>query len=653
MHFNQFRSQTGNGQRHNARPTAYGSQTAIVVGANGETSASGADEIYCDRLGRVRIKFHWQGQHNDGNASCWVRVAQRSAGGGMGSQFLPRIGQEVQVQFIEGDSDRPIVLGALYHGQGEGGIVPTPGGTSDKAANLTVYQPAHDHQTSAQGNLAAGHSPVWHGASSDSPGHRNASAQWGIRSKEYGGNGYNQLNIDDTDYQGRIQLKTTQAATELNLGHLIHSADNYRGSFRGLGAELRTDAYGALRAGGGLLISSYAISHSASQRDPAGDNAPGMAHLKQASGIAETFSNAAKTHQTVQFASHLGSTQANSSHIAQGDQAQSPLKAQLTSLSGMVNQDQLPEANTDAQGKNTSPSQDKLPHSTDPVIAISAKGGLSLTAGQDLQFANGETINLTTGQDSQFITGNQFRIHTGQAIGMLAGATAPGQQQTGLQLIAAQQPIDIQAQSGNINIQARDDINIKSSHAHIDWAAAKSISLSTAGGANITIEGGNITVQCPGKITLYAGQKSFVGPDRLGYPLPMMPKSEWLNKESLRFCFQGSDSLVQDMGFVNKPYKIVDIQQGVIEQGRIPKNGRLPRIMSDQTKHTRLEIGEDKWEKIDNKKNLEPAEQHIYSDEPEMPVENDPYLPFLLKDGENSLSKDHLAAIVGKVEGEE
>jgi uncharacterized protein (DUF2345 family) len=76
-----------------------------------------------------------------------------------------------------------------------------------------------------------------------------------------------------------------------------------------------------------------------------------------------------------------------------------------------------------------------------------------------------------------------------------------------------------------VQIQARDEINVISANAHVDWAAAKSIRLSTAGGANITIEGGNITIQCPGKITIYAGKKSFVGPERLAYPLPRFSRS--------------------------------------------------------------------------------------------------------------------------------
>ncbi|WP_061301689.1 type VI secretion system Vgr family protein, partial [Janthinobacterium agaricidamnosum] len=401
------------------RTTALGSQSAIVVGPDGGDRPNGADEIHCDRLGRVRIRFHWQ---QEGNASCWVRVAQRSAGGGMGSQFLPRIGQEVLVQFIENDIDRPVILGALYNGRGEGGVPATPGGVARQDSDASVFERAHDHAVSAQGNVAGGNSPLWHGAAGG--GHRNGAAQWGIRSKEFGGSGYNQLLFDDTDQQGRIQLKSSQAASELNLGHLIHSADNYRGSLRGSGAELRTDAYGAVRAGAGLLVSSYAVTHGAARRDPAGDNAPGIALLKQAVVLAETFGKAAKTHQTV----------ACSENVA-------PLKALLASVSGMHDMD-----------------GSEVPHVKDPIIALSAKAGLGVVAGQNMQMSNGETVALMSGLDSQFIGGGQWRVHTGQAIGVLGGAVQAGDDNVGLQLIAARNTIELQAQSDVMNIQARDEI---------------------------------------------------------------------------------------------------------------------------------------------------------------------------------------------------
>ena len=279
-----------------------------------------------------------------GTASCWVRVAQRSTGAGMGLQFIPRVGQEVLVQFLGGDMDRPIACGALYNGQGEGGLKPTPGGQLAKnnkqnkdSKDTNSFESSSDRATSAQGNLMAsgtgGKSPAWFGSShgkhglSESGitqgGQANSAAQWGIRTQEWGGggggasSGYNQLAFDDEDTavggnQQRIHFKTTHSATELSLGlgHLIYTEDNHRGSLRGQGFELRSDAYGAIRAGVGLHLSTYAIEHSASSRDPAGDNAGALVLLKQAAVLAEAVSKAAATHTTVKLASHVGSIDA-------------------------------------------------------------------------------------------------------------------------------------------------------------------------------------------------------------------------------------------------------------------------------------------------------------------------------------------------------
>ena len=509
----------GSDGRNHPKPTASGAQSAIVIGADGLDQAAGADELHCDALGRVRIRYHWQ---DSGDATCWVRVAQRSAGGGMGSQFLPRVGQEVLVQFIENDIDRPIILGALYNGQGEGGVAPTPAGQAAGDSQASLFNPAGDHAPSAQGNLASGNSPLWHGASADAAGHGNAAAQWGVRSKEFGASGYNQLLFDDTDAQGRVQLRSTHAASELTLGHLIHSADNYRGSLRGQGAELRTDAYGAVRAASGLLVTSYAISHNASEREPMGDNQAGIALLKQAVQLGQTFSEAAKTHETVALATHIGATKADESAL---DDKSAPLKAMLAAVSGMVGNASLDTAKADTCEKKTAPGDDQLPHPSSPIIAVSGKAGLSLTAGQAMQLSNGETIALMSGGDSQLVSGGQMRVQTRQAIGVLGGVVKAGENNMGLQLIAAKDAVDIQAQADLMKVQARDEVNAISANAHIDWAAAKKITLSTTGGANITIDGGNITVQCPGKLTIRAGTKNFSGSTNISYPLPLMPQS--------------------------------------------------------------------------------------------------------------------------------
>jgi type VI secretion system secreted protein VgrG len=92
-------------------PIVHGSQTAIVVGPAGE-------EIYVDKYGRVKVQFHWdrEGDYNE-KSSCWVRVSQNWAGKRWGAMFIPRIGQEVIVDFLEGNPDNPIITGRVYNGE--------------------------------------------------------------------------------------------------------------------------------------------------------------------------------------------------------------------------------------------------------------------------------------------------------------------------------------------------------------------------------------------------------------------------------------------------------------------------------------------------------------------------------------------------------
>ncbi len=96
--------------RTTRKPTLGGPQTATVVGPAGQ-------EIYTDSHGRVKLHFHWDRiGTRDENSSCWVRVAQPLAGDGFGFMALPRVGQEVVVDFLEGDPDRPLVTGRVYNG---------------------------------------------------------------------------------------------------------------------------------------------------------------------------------------------------------------------------------------------------------------------------------------------------------------------------------------------------------------------------------------------------------------------------------------------------------------------------------------------------------------------------------------------------------
>jgi len=195
-------------------------QRAKVVGPEGET-------IYVDAWGRIKVRFMFtraDDHAHDGGAgsndndadSAWVDVLTPWAGEGYGARFHPRIGEIVVIDFFEGDIDRPFVVGRIHE--------------------------AERHQTmfDLKGQL---------------PDTKKLS---GIRSQEVSGSGFNQLRFDDTTGQISTQLQSSHGASQLNLGHLSHPKTAETSTGRGEGFELRTDQYGAVRAGKGMLISTYA-----------------------------------------------------------------------------------------------------------------------------------------------------------------------------------------------------------------------------------------------------------------------------------------------------------------------------------------------------------------------------------------------------------
>jgi type VI secretion system secreted protein VgrG len=114
-------------RRRTEVPRIAGLQTATVVGPSGE-------EIHTDEHGRVKVQFHWdrEGQRDD-KASCWVRVGQAWGGPAWGALYLPRIGQEVVIRFLEGNPDRPLVTGTVYNGSN-----PTPYALPDDKTKSTL-----------------------------------------------------------------------------------------------------------------------------------------------------------------------------------------------------------------------------------------------------------------------------------------------------------------------------------------------------------------------------------------------------------------------------------------------------------------------------------------------------------------------------------
>ncbi|EKS4627056.1 type VI secretion system tip protein VgrG [Salmonella enterica] len=135
------------------KPSVDGPQSAVVTGPEGE-------EIFCDEHGRVRVKFNWD-RYNPANqdSSCWIRVAQAWAGPGFGNLAIPRVGQEVIVDFLNGDPDQPIIMGRTYHEENR-----SPGSLPGTKTQMT------------------------------------------IRSKTYKGSGFNELKFDDATGKEQVYI---------------------------------------------------------------------------------------------------------------------------------------------------------------------------------------------------------------------------------------------------------------------------------------------------------------------------------------------------------------------------------------------------------------------------------------------------------------
>ena len=104
------------------RPRMDGVHTALVMGPQSTAASTikcqSGEEIYTDDLARVKVRFYWDWRADStGSNAVWARVIQPWAGKGWGAQFMPRVGTEVAVAFVDGDPDRPIVIGGLYNGR--------------------------------------------------------------------------------------------------------------------------------------------------------------------------------------------------------------------------------------------------------------------------------------------------------------------------------------------------------------------------------------------------------------------------------------------------------------------------------------------------------------------------------------------------------
>lgn len=189
-----------------AKPRMAGVEYAVVTCPENQ-------EIWTDAYGRVKLQFLWDRLgRNDERSSCWVRVAGAWHGDQFGGIFLPRRGHEVEVAFVNGDPDLPIVVGSAVN-----------------AFNMPPFA-LPENQALA-----------------------------GYRSKEVGARRANTLAFDDTNGKIQAHLSSDEGCSQLNLGYITRIAGNAgRKDERGRGAELRTDGHGVFRAGQGMLLTTEA-----------------------------------------------------------------------------------------------------------------------------------------------------------------------------------------------------------------------------------------------------------------------------------------------------------------------------------------------------------------------------------------------------------
>jgi type VI secretion system secreted protein VgrG len=446
-------------------PSALGTQVALVVGLAGAPLTTERDH-------QIKVQFAWQrGQaplagglsetgspvDSKGNApsnetsGTWVRVAEALAGANWGTNFTPRLGSEVVVDFIEGDMDRPVVIAQLYNG-----------------SDLPPYSAGVDSGVNHAGYLS------------------------GMHSNNLEDGGYNQWVVDDTQTQLRMRLASSSAASQLNLGYLIAQAPTsaQRGSYRGIGFELRSDAWASLRGAEGVLISTTARqAKGSSVSSTQMDVQESVAQLKAALATASAISQAA-THQNALISSDANKAQVE--RITALDQQQ---KGKYTApVNGHTAQKAAPGTRDLDPAQPVEKFESAIVHLEGPAsINLASPASTALFAGQQLHW--------TTQSDSHWAAAHTVASVSGNATSLFTHAG-------GILAYAGNGPLSLQAHTDKLELLADQEITIISVNDQISINAKQKITL-MAGQSSVTLEGGNITFTCPGNFTVKGAQHMF------------------------------------------------------------------------------------------------------------------------------------------------
>lgn len=445
-------------------------QIALVVGLDDTVLTTERDH-------RVRIQFPWQrgDSPNAGGLSAtapgkrgnapgneqsgtWVRVAEWLSGPNWGSHFLPRIGTEVLIDFLDGDIDRPVIAGQLHNG-----------------ADLPPFSAGHEASANHPGVLSG----------------------WMSHNFEAG---HNQWVIDDAAGQLRTRLSSSENASQLALGHLIHQQPESatRGSWRGSGFELRTDAWLAVRAGEGILISSTARPNGVSSQM---DIAEAVAQMRAGEETATALSNAARAQQALPL-------QANDRQrdfiITVDPQKDGKFTAPVSTQEAKK-----------AQPGSRSPG-DPTERFAEAAILAESPSDIALASPASTLLFAGANLHATIQQDCHIATAHTLAVAVGEAVSWFSHAG-------GIKSIAQAGSHTIQAHTDQLEILADQSVTITSSNDEIHILANQQIRL-VGGKSSVTLEGANITFACPGTFSVKGSNNAFVGPGSSPAEMEILPK---------------------------------------------------------------------------------------------------------------------------------
>lgn len=536
------------------RPTAR-PQVAHVVGLPDQI-------VTTDRDHRVKIQFPWQRGEaplvgglgetgpsgrtagKTGNApgndqsGTWVRLAEWLSGPNWGSHFLPRIGTEVLVDFLDGDIDRPIVVGQSYNG-----------------ADLPPF--------SAGQEAGANHPGVLSG--------------WMSHNHE---SGFNQWVADDAPGQLRTRLATSENAGQLSLGHLIHQATESasRGAWRGSGFELRTDGWLAVRAGEGILISATARPNGQSTQM---DVVETVRQLKAAHATAQSLSNAAQQQQALPL----------KANAAQEDFLKAIDSQQEGKYTGNVGGQEARKARPDSRelGELTERlSRPFIVNEAPADIGLSSPASTLLFAGanlhatvqQDFHIASAHTVSTAVGEGASWFS------HAGGIKSIAQAGTHTIQAHTDDMEILADQSITVTTSNDEIHILAKEKIVLQAGQSSV-----------TLEGQNITFAcPGTFSVKGSGQAFLGPGSDSanLVALPTSHVSLPLL-NDYGIQLDAGRF-------FEHDPQMQGANYEVWTVEETpvLLASGALNNIGRSNMVMTPSTQAVDILFGEGEWLDIED-----------------------------------------------------